>query len=398
MRAEVEPLPDTADTGVESEAYERRIRELAERAVTLADRRVGRRAPAGAGHRGPAAPRLSARLDARRLAEGEAGDPRRRSAGARSSRWCTALLAREVSVLELKGKIESQAQAEMSESQRQYYLRQQLKAIQEQLGEGEASEVTELREKLEDAALPEPVQTAVIREIDRLARMSGTGSGESQMIRTYIDWVLEVPWTVTTDGPHRSGRGARGARRGPLRPRQGQGAHRRVPGGPQAQGRHEGADPVLRRPARRRQDLARPVDRPGDGAQVRAHLARRRPRRGRDPRPSPHLHRRAARPHRPGAEAGRLDEPGLHARRARQAGGRASRAIRRRRCSRCSTRRRTTPSATTTSRCRSTSRRCCSSPPPTTSGRCTRRCSIGWRSSRSRATPRRTRSTSPAPS
>ena len=58
------------------------------------------------------------------------------------------LLAREVSVLELKGKIESQAQAEMSESQRQYYLRQQLKAIQEQLGEGEASEVTELREKV----------------------------------------------------------------------------------------------------------------------------------------------------------------------------------------------------------------------------------------------------------
>ena len=122
--------------------------------------------------------------------------------------------------------------------------------------------------------------------------------------------------------PHRPGGGARRARRRPLRPRQGEGAHRRVPGGAQAQGRHEGADPVLRRPARRRQDVARPVDRPGHGPQVRAHLARRRARRGRDPRPPPHLHRRAARPDRAGAQAGRVDEPGLHARRARQAGGR----------------------------------------------------------------------------
>jgi ATP-dependent Lon protease len=104
-----------------------------------------------------------------------------------------------VSVLELKGKIESQAQAEMTESQRQYYLRQQLKAIQDQLGEGEASEVTELREKVANANLPEAVRTTVEREVDRLARMGGSGSGEAQMVRTYLDWVLEVPWSVTTE-------------------------------------------------------------------------------------------------------------------------------------------------------------------------------------------------------
>ena len=74
----------------------------------------------------------------------------------------------------------------------------------------------------------------------------------------------------------------------------------------------------------------------------------------------------------------------------------ASRAIRRRRCSRCSTRRRTTRSATTISRCRSTSRRCCSSRRRTSSGPFTRRCSIAWRSSRSPATPRRRSSTSRA--
>ena len=110
-------------------------------------------------------------------------------------------------------------------------------------------------------------------------------------------------------GPARSGRGAPRARRGPLRPRQGQGAHRRVPRGAEAEGRHEGADPVLRRPARRRQDVARPVDRARDEPQVRAHLARRRARRGRDPRPPPHLHRRDAGPHRPGAEAGGSANP-----------------------------------------------------------------------------------------
>ena len=75
---------------------------------------------------------------------------------------------------------------------------------------------------------------------------------------------------------------------------------------------------MLRRSARRRQDVARPVDRPRDEPEVRAHLARRRPRRSRNPRPPPDLHRRHSRPHRPGAEAGRRDEPGVHARRDRQ--------------------------------------------------------------------------------
>ncbi len=187
------------------------------------------------------------------------------------------------------------------------------------------------------------------------------------MIRTYIDWVLEVPWSTIDRGPARSGGRARRARRRPLRPRQGQGADRRVSRGPQAQGRHEGPDPLLRRAARRRQDVARSVDRPSHAAQVRAHLARRRARRSRDPRPPAHLHRLAARTHRAGAEAGRLDQPGLHARRSRQARRRLFRAIPPRPCSRCSTRRRTTASATTISKCRSISRRCSSSPRPTSS-------------------------------
>ena len=80
----------------------------------------------------------------------------------------------------------------------------------------------------------------------------------------------------------------------------------------------QGADPLLRRPARRRQDVARPVDRARDEPEVRPHFARRRARRSGNPRPSPDLHRRDPRPHRAGAETGRRDEPGVHARRDRQ--------------------------------------------------------------------------------
>ncbi len=80
------------------------------------------------------------------------------------------------------------------------------------------------------------------------------------------------------------------------------------------------ADPVLRRPARRRQDLAWTFDCRSAGSQVRARLPGRRTRRGRDPRPPPHLHRRAARPHPPDHEAGRDGQSALHAGRDRQAG------------------------------------------------------------------------------
>jgi endopeptidase La len=107
-------------------------------------------------------------------------------------------LMREVSLLELKGKIESQAQQEMTDAQRQYYLRQQLKAIQQELGEGEGNELAELRNRIEEAKLPEAVNAVALREVDRITRMTAA-SPEYQMLRTYIDWLLDVPWSVTTE-------------------------------------------------------------------------------------------------------------------------------------------------------------------------------------------------------
>ena len=109
-----------------------------------------------------------------------------------------AALGREIALLEMKSKIESAAQQEMTDAQRQYYLRQQLKAIQDELGEGEKTELGELRSRLAAAKLPEAVAAVASKEIERLERMS-PASPEYQMIRTYFDWVLDVPWSTTSE-------------------------------------------------------------------------------------------------------------------------------------------------------------------------------------------------------
>src|SRR4029453_16727825 len=87
----------------------------------------------------------------------------------------------------------------MTDAQRQYYLRQQLKAIQEELGEGEADEIKLLREKIEAAKLPEQPSKQATRELDRLARMN-SASPDYQMTRTYLEWLLDIPWSVASHG------------------------------------------------------------------------------------------------------------------------------------------------------------------------------------------------------
>jgi ATP-dependent Lon protease len=106
-------------------------------------------------------------------------------------------LSREIDVLEVKGQIESRAEKEMTDAQRQYMLRQQMKAIQSELGEGD-TEIQELRKRIADANLPPSIADAATREVDRLERMT-SASPEYQMIRTYLDWLLEVPWTTRTE-------------------------------------------------------------------------------------------------------------------------------------------------------------------------------------------------------
>ena len=106
-------------------------------------------------------------------------------------------LSREIEVLEVKGRIESKAEKEMTDAQREYLLRQQMKAIQSELGEGD-SEAEESAQRVEEARLPEQVATVALREVDRLERMT-PASPEYQMIRTYLEWVLDIPWDKPTE-------------------------------------------------------------------------------------------------------------------------------------------------------------------------------------------------------
>ena len=111
----------------------------------------------------------------------------------------TAYLARELEVLELGHKIQSDIQKEMDKNQREYFLRQQLKAIQDELGETDPTQadVNELRQKIEAAKMPEEANKAALRELERLGRIP-SASPEYSVIRTYLDWLVTLPWSVTT--------------------------------------------------------------------------------------------------------------------------------------------------------------------------------------------------------
>jgi len=196
MRAQVTPLPEHIERTIEVEAHVRRIQELVEKALSLATGLSEELRGVVMNIDDPLrlAYVLATLIDmkpADKQALLEENDLLRKL------EMVSGALTREVSLLELKGKIESQAQQEMTDAQRQYYLRQQLKAIQQELGEGEGNELAELRKRVEDAKLPEAVNEVTMREIDRLTRMSAA-SPEYQMLRTYIDWILDVPWSVTT--------------------------------------------------------------------------------------------------------------------------------------------------------------------------------------------------------
>jgi ATP-dependent Lon protease len=115
-------------------------------------------------------------------------------------REVSAILNRELEVLELGTKIQSQVQSEMEKGQREFFLRQQLKAIQEELGEGDAeqAEVNELRERLDALELPEEAGKAARRELARLEKLP-TAAAEFGVIRTYLEWILTLPWNKTTE-------------------------------------------------------------------------------------------------------------------------------------------------------------------------------------------------------
>ena len=115
-------------------------------------------------------------------------------------RRLTVLCTRELELLELGAKIQSDVQTDMEKGQREFFLRQQLKAIREELGEGPDTdrEIEDLRERLAEVAPPEEVRAAAERELARLERLPSE-SAEHGVVRNYLDWILSLPWSVATE-------------------------------------------------------------------------------------------------------------------------------------------------------------------------------------------------------
>jgi ATP-dependent Lon protease len=200
LRAAVRPLPLPEEGGTELEALNRAVLELAARALSLAQ---------------PQTP-----IDLSQLIA-QAQDPIQvvyligsmlnlslekeqqlleAPSRVEALRQLHGHLAHEVQVLELRQKISSEAQTEMSKQQREYLLRQQLRAIQQELGEQnpEQAEATELRERVAQADLPDEVRKEAERELARLEKLP-PAAPDHQVIRTYLDLILELPWRKSTE-------------------------------------------------------------------------------------------------------------------------------------------------------------------------------------------------------
>ncbi len=196
LTALIKPLPESSERSLEIDAHVRRLQELVDRALSLAT------------GLSPDVRTLVTSLDdplriaylLASLLDMKPEDKQRlleENSIAVKLDAVSGALSREIDVLELKGQIESRAEKEMTDAQRQYVLRQQLKAIQSELGEGDG-ESAELRKRVTEAGLPEHVAAVANREVDRLERMT-PAAPEYQMIRTYLDWLLDVPWAKRTD-------------------------------------------------------------------------------------------------------------------------------------------------------------------------------------------------------
>jgi len=110
------------------------------------------------------------------------------------------LLAEELEVLELEDEIQTQVQTEVNRSHREYYLREQMKAIQSELGEGDiwTQELLEINKKIEEKRLPDQAKKQALREVQRLKQMPSMAP-EVNIIRTYLDWMVELPWQESTE-------------------------------------------------------------------------------------------------------------------------------------------------------------------------------------------------------
>ncbi len=117
-------------------------------------------------------------------------------------RWLNGFISKELEVLELGKKLQEQVQDEVGKSQREYFLREQMKAIQKELGEAndQEAEITMIREKIEASGMPADARKEADRELDRLAKLPPQAA-EYGIIKTYLDWMTSLPWNISTEEP-----------------------------------------------------------------------------------------------------------------------------------------------------------------------------------------------------
>ncbi len=190
-----------------------------------------------------------------------------------------AVLEAEVDKLQVDRRIQSRVKKQMEKAQKEYYLNEKMKAIQRELGrkDEKGNEVDELKKKIEQSRMPKEVEGKAIEELQP-PRVDAADVGRSDRL-AQLPRLADCGALAQEDQgePRPQARRAHPAR-GPLRAREDQGTHHRVPGRARAGEEAEGDDSHVRRPSGRRQDVARQVDRPRDEPQVRAAVARRRAR------------------------------------------------------------------------------------------------------------------------
>jgi ATP-dependent Lon protease len=196
---EFEELPDLEGSPKETEALARNVEALFGRIIAIVPYLPDELSLAAANADDPSA-LANLVASVMRLKTGEKQELLEEANVETRLRKLTVILNRELEVFELGTKIQSQVQSEMESSQREYFLRQQLKAIQDELGEGDEqqAEIAELRAQIEEAKLPEEADRQARRELDRLAKLP-PAAAEYGVIRTYLEWILSVPWHETTE-------------------------------------------------------------------------------------------------------------------------------------------------------------------------------------------------------
>lgn len=197
--ANIETMPETIETSVEVEALSRNTVDLFQRLVSLVSHLPDELVTAALNVDDPkhlvylVATNLRMESEERqRLLELDSLQEK--------LKLLNGFIAKELDVLELGKKIQTDVQEELGKTQREYYLREQMKAIQRELGEGEdgESEIAELRTRIEEAKLPEEAEREAMRELDRLSKLP-TAAAEYGVIKTYLDWMASLPWNKTTE-------------------------------------------------------------------------------------------------------------------------------------------------------------------------------------------------------